>query len=166
MLLSNGAFTLDDPIDNQEIPIMKVPTFYSIMPGSSFTDLQMTCTSFFVATLFGAIHCAGWSHRIHFSTHAGSLLWRISSAVITSCPFAWSMWVISGYSRGESDESSFSLKISQIMTGIFALLTFLTIPLYIVARIILLVLAFVELGNIPPGAFANIRWVNVLPFIH
>jgi len=155
-----------DPLANQHTPIMKVPTFYSINTGVSLGYFQMIWASFSIAALFGAIHCAGWSSKILFSSHATSLLWRISSAIITGSPLVWSLLFVFYYAYEESESGSFSQKVYDTLGHVFIYLSILTIPLYIMSRIILLILAFVELRDLPPGALATIQWANFVPFIH
>jgi len=145
---------------------MKVPTFYCIKPGDRLDAFQMIWASFSIAALFGAIHCAGWSSKILFSSHATSLLWRISSAIITGSPLVWSLFFVFAYAEDESKSGSFSKKVYEILFVVFVILSIPTIPLYIISRIILLILAFVELRDLPPGALATIQWANFVPFIH
>ena len=147
-------------------PSMKVPTFYSIPADSDIATFQMMWTSFSIAALFGAIHCAGWSAKIHFSSHIASLLWRISSTFITVSPFIWSGIFVLAYAEKISVSDSFLGMTYDILGTLFVLFTIFTIPFYIFSRIILLGLAFAELRAIPPGALGTIAWANVLPFIH
>jgi len=167
MILSDyGHENISDPLNTQQTPIMKVPTFYSIDTGDGLDAFQMIWASFSIAALFGAIHCAGWSSKILFSSHATSLLWRISSTIITGSPLVWILFAVFVYAFNESEPGSFSEKVYQILWMAFAILSILTIPLYIISRIILLILAFVELQDLPPRALATIQWANFVPFIH
>ncbi|KAF4616277.1 hypothetical protein D9613_008781 [Agrocybe pediades] len=79
---------------------MTVPVFcyYQGVSSSSVGSSSIYPTSTFrydrprillVATLFGAIHCAGWSDKIVFHMRAASLLWRIFSVIIISSPLMW-----------------------------------------------------------------------------
>ena len=86
--------------------------------------------------------------------------------VITCSPLAWCLTFALGYASDEYDDESFAHRIYDRLASVFVIVTYVTVPLYILSRIILIVLAFVELRNIPPGALAPIQWVNVLPFIH
>jgi len=144
----------------------KAPTFYSIDTGSYPRAYQMVCASFSVAALFGTIHCAGWSSKILFSSHATSLLWRISSAVITGSPFVWILYFCSDYFFFECKGGTILHKVFFILRIVFGGLSVPTVPLYFVSRILLLVLGFVELRDIPPGALSTIKWANFVPFIH
>ncbi|KAF9566568.1 hypothetical protein CPC08DRAFT_758900 [Agrocybe pediades] len=142
---------------------MKVPMFY-YSEGDASVENHITLNqigSFLVAAVFGAIHCAGWSDRIIFHTRAVSLLWRISSVIITGIPLLW----ISLFISLLIDEADLDSKVLALI-GATGYLSVFSIPFYIIARIMLLILAFVELRYIPQGALNNIPWANALPFIH
>ena len=134
--------SLDDLNDDPRFPIFKVPMFYSIKLDSKLGYLQMLCASFAIATLFGAIHCVGWSSKILFSSEATSILWRISSMTITLSPLVWSLLSFSIYANDTSTRSSFSHTIYEMLEQIFLILSFPTIPLYIISRIILIALVW------------------------
>ncbi|KAF9541011.1 hypothetical protein CPC08DRAFT_650721 [Agrocybe pediades] len=148
--------------------VASVPTFYSIRLNSDAAYLQMLLASISAAALFGSIHCIGWSRKIVFASYAASLAWRIASIVITASPLLWGLAIIFGYARGakgyedrRKSEDAFSYFRA---TSLYVSMA--TIPVYIVARLVLLVLALVELRDVPPGALASMQWTNVLPFIH
>jgi len=157
-----------DPID-QEAPstrVMNVPAFYSIPSGSGSVFLQMTWASFFIATLFGAIHCVGWSKKIFFSSDASRLIWKISSAIITANPLIWDLTLVFEYGFVKCERETPLKRVFEIGMDVFAAITLFTLPFYMLSRIILLILAFVELRNVPSGALATVQWGNMLPFIH
>ncbi|KAF9542829.1 hypothetical protein CPC08DRAFT_716872 [Agrocybe pediades] len=164
-----GEMIFDDT-DLFDIPgdsaVTSVPSFYAVPDDSATAYMQMFLTSFSAAVLFGSIHCIGWSSKIVFASHGASLAWRIASATITASPVAWCLAAIFRYVH-DTSKSGFALKI--MFSCLYSLCIYAsaaTMPLYIVARLTVLVLAFVELQHVPPGALANIHWANVLPFIH
>ncbi|KAF4616639.1 hypothetical protein D9613_008300 [Agrocybe pediades] len=156
---------------NSDIPgdsaVTSVPSFYAV-PTNSYTAIWQTgLTSFSAAALFGSIHCIGWSSKIMFTSHATLLAWRIASAVITASPVVWCLMVIFGYvSQIFKDRSMLLERMFYYFAMSCGIVSIATIPVYITARLALLVLALVELQHVPPGALANIQWANVLPFIH
>ncbi|KAF9566529.1 hypothetical protein CPC08DRAFT_100398 [Agrocybe pediades] len=154
---------------------LHVPTFHSatVADFSDIVRYRIIQGSFFLATLFGAIHCVGWSNKIIFHSHAASTLWRISSAVITASPVIWSLTftvdIDTQLSRPGCHECSTQLiiqKIHRISSRILYYATLCTIPLYIASRVLLLILALIELRFAPHNALTNVQWANVLPFIH
>ncbi|KAF4616901.1 hypothetical protein D9613_008769 [Agrocybe pediades] len=156
----------DNPDDSA---VTSVPSFYSLELDSAIAaGLTMVLTSFFAAALFGSVHCIGWSSKIVFTSHAASLAWRIASAVITGSPVVWCLAFIFRYVyEAEGCENGCASEDACYYlgeTGFYV--SVVTIPVYIVSRIVLLVVAFVELRHVPLGALDTIQWANVLPFIH
>ncbi|KAF9566528.1 hypothetical protein CPC08DRAFT_100345 [Agrocybe pediades] len=155
--------TTDDlPADT----LSEVPSFNAICSDTLLSNLQMMCTSFSIATLFGALHCTGWSSKIIFHTYVASLLWRISSAIITGSTLIWTCLCCFHYAHESSEYGTLAEKVNNILFMIFGALMLIPIPLYIVSRIVLLTIAFVELRDIPRAALNSVPWANLLPFIH
>ncbi|KAF9555526.1 hypothetical protein CPC08DRAFT_711929 [Agrocybe pediades] len=153
----DGTDPFDVPGDSA---VTSVPSFYCIGLDSDIAYWKMLLTSFSVAVLFGSIHCIGWSSKIVFTSQGASLAWRIASVTITASPMMWCLFYILAYAYYYAKFNfDYLLKLCAYASAA-------TIPPYIAARLTLLVLAFVELQHVPPGALANIHWANVLPFIH
>ncbi|KAF9555529.1 hypothetical protein CPC08DRAFT_670882 [Agrocybe pediades] len=156
-----------DPLDVPgESSVTSVSSFYYVPVDSEAADLQMLLTSFSAAALFGSIHCIGWSSKIVFASHGASLAWRIASATITASPVVWCLVFIFGDAYATSKSGSALETMFDYLKDLCYYVSIITVPLYIAARLTLLVLAFVELQHISPGALADIPWANVLPFIH
>ncbi|KAF4616961.1 hypothetical protein D9613_008722 [Agrocybe pediades] len=143
-----------------------VPSFYSVNTGSGAAYCQLLLTSFFAAVLFGSIHCIGWSSKIMFTSYTASLAWRIASVIITVGPVVWCLGSISVYAGDKSKDGSLLKEMFEYVATLCSFVSVTTIPVYIVARLALLVLTLVELQYLPPGALASIQWANVVPFIH
>ena len=169
-LTDNGTSTWVNTIGNDinDVTATGVPTLFSIPTRSHLDDIKLCLPCFSIAALFGAIHCAGWSTKIHFSSNVASLLWRISSGVITGSPVIWSLYFYFVYNASHTLLLPMPVmyKYTRPLEHPFKYVSIFTIPLYICARVILLVLAFVELRDVPPGALETIKWANILPFIH
>ncbi|KAF9561190.1 hypothetical protein CPC08DRAFT_689347 [Agrocybe pediades] len=156
-----------DPLNvSGDSAVTSVPSFYSVEANSGAATMQMLYTSFSAAALFGSIHCIGWSNKIVFTSHAASLAWRIASAAITASPVVWCLLFIFIYADVTSKYGSALKRMFEFLKDLCFYASAASIPMYIAARLALLVLAFVELQHVPPGALANIHWANVLPFIH
>ncbi|KAF4616957.1 hypothetical protein D9613_008728 [Agrocybe pediades] len=147
---------------------MKVPAFYysRVVTSVDSPTVLNEIGSFFVAALFGAIHCAGWSDKMTFHTHTVSLLWRISSVIITGFPLLWISVFISLHIDDAILGGQVLANVNEALMIVLGYLSLFSIPFYIIARTILLILAFMELRYVPQGALNNIPWANVLPFIH
>jgi len=77
---------------------MIVFTFYAVNTDTYADLFQMFIASFSLAALFGAGHCVAWSTRMTFSSYRASLMWRISSGIITATPLVWILAYVSAYS--------------------------------------------------------------------
>ncbi|KAF9543752.1 hypothetical protein CPC08DRAFT_800418 [Agrocybe pediades] len=159
----NGTDPFEVPGDSA---VTSVPSFYAVLVDSDAAKLQTVLTSLSAAVLFGSIHCIGWSSKIVFTSHAASLAWRIASATITASPVVWYITVIFSYAYAASKDGSVLERMFDYLRYLCYYVLIVTIPVYIVSRLVLLVLAFVKLRHVPPGALANIHWANELPFIH
>jgi hypothetical protein len=128
-----------------------VPMFYAGRLICDDMERRATLAASAIATLFGAIHCIAWSFE--FESHTEKWLWRISSLTITCIPPV----LFVGFRFHSHIQSDV-----QILGFPFALLAGI---LYVLARILLLVLPFVSLHSLPPGAYQTVRWTTFIPHI-
>jgi len=157
---------LDDMWDCHNLGDKKslwVPTFYS--PDShcvhgiiSESAVKVgTC----IAIVFGAIHCIPWS--FHFATLQEQWVWRISAIFVSGVPLPWALLqppLVKLWSEGNNNPIRMGLR------WLFMFLIFYIMSiLYTFARIILLVLPFVALRALPPGAYVQLNWISFLPHI-
>ncbi|KAF4591287.1 hypothetical protein EYR40_009890 [Pleurotus pulmonarius] len=110
------------------------------------------------SSLFGAIHCLAWHSA--FPSAAESLLWRASSISVTVIPIFWfSLSVVFLYlpfkRYGLGDWSPYGLRI----------LTAMALCMYFLARLLLIVEAFVLLRDLPPSAYQVVNWTTFIPHI-
>ncbi|PBK82555.1 hypothetical protein ARMGADRAFT_1140922 [Armillaria gallica] len=110
--------------------------------------LTMVC----VGSLFGAFHCAAWS--FYFPSHAEMVLWRFSSTA-----------VLIGLFVGGNYNLIFINPWMKIWTLTSGLMMLIGIVTYIVARIMLIILAFLQLRSLPPFAFCTVQWTTYIPHI-
>ncbi len=137
-----------------------------------------------VGSLFGAFHCAAWS--FYFPSHTEMVLWPFSSMAVLIALFVGSartgLWmIIEWVSPGLCLrlKSALECLLGDINIWIVNSLAFILIiptiimpcmPLvaiftYIVARIMLVILAFIQLRSLPPLAFHTIQWTTYIPHI-
>jgi hypothetical protein len=133
----------------------KVPVFYSGDPKWEQLLLADYITS--IATVvFGAIHCIAWSFE--FATPIQVFLWRLSAVAITACPV---LPVTSlGFILVASDWPALD-----ILTFAFMSCAPLYALSYITARLVTVVLAFINLSSLPPGAFETVHWTTLIPHL-
>jgi hypothetical protein len=134
----------------------KVPMFYSGNPDAKEGYIADGIT-LAIGVVFGAIHCIAWS--FDFPSHTELLLWRLSSVAITTVPALLLVIVIVGILKNEW---------GWVARPHIALLIFL-MPLagllYVASRLTTLVLAFMNLSSLPPGAFQAVHWTTLIPHL-
>lgn len=107
-----------------------------------------------ITVLFGAIHCFAWS--FDFPSETERLLWRIASLVTTASPAIWVVFFLVLIAKGDS---SFGLGV------IISFLSVIAIPIYLVGRIIILVLAVISLRSLPSSAYESVYWTTFIPHV-
>jgi hypothetical protein len=148
----------------------RVPTFYW---GTDLIDSDLywsfSRSVFGIVTLvamtFGAIHCIAWSFQM--PTEVEKMLWRIAACLITAVPLPFTIIAmlqlkvkvdaINGTPWAES--LRLLIEIMYGGTGLF------TVPLYLIARVILLVQPFLLLRALPGGAYNTVLWTTFIPHI-
>jgi hypothetical protein len=102
-------------------------------------------TSAAVGIIFGSIHCTAW--RFQFPSYIEQLLWRISAISVTGGPLLMGLpFVLTEWNKTLS-----------------AITFMLVLILYVIARLALLVLSFMTLRSLPPGAFRAVDWARFIP---
>ncbi|KAF7370008.1 hypothetical protein MSAN_00630800 [Mycena sanguinolenta] len=133
---------------------VSVPSFWSVNTNNEDVtrgDLLLTL----VGALFGAIHCAAWN--VVFPTPAEMWIWRISSLVIITVPGLNFLLFLIVMGRGG--------RLNLILNTVLSVIVLLGFPLYIAARLILIVLPLTELRSLPASAFVDVNWSTYIPHI-
>jgi hypothetical protein len=128
----------------------KVPVFYSGDPKEYHVVVADGMT-LIAGVVFGAIHCIAWSFE--FATPIHVLLWRLSAVAITAVPALLPFIWLSIAAKQDVIDS-----IAIFCTPLLGLL-------YITARLITVVLAFINLSSLPPGAFETVHWTTLIPHL-
>ncbi|KAF8879084.1 hypothetical protein CPB84DRAFT_1793593 [Gymnopilus junonius] len=140
---------------------LAVPMFYSIrIQSDKYVELEafLVCLT---GIIFGGIHCVGWF--LSFPSLVELWIWRIGALVIVAFPM---VLLLSIQIFPTLENNCFDSKIiRQISNGVSAILAFVGLPLYVVARVTLLVEAFVALRHLPDAAYATVKWTSLLPHI-
>ncbi|KAI0059679.1 hypothetical protein BV25DRAFT_1828651 [Artomyces pyxidatus] len=132
----------------------RVPTFYSGNINNHDSGLYADVVALCAAMVFGAVHCAAWNYD--FPSRAEQHLWRISSIGIIALPGAMllvilALWVLEKY--------------EDVLPYIAMSVFFLSSPMYIAARVLLLVLSFTTLRSLPPEAYRAVQWTLLIPHL-
>jgi hypothetical protein len=134
----------------------KVPIFYSGKPAGNEL-LTADVITLAAGVVFGAIHCIAWSFD---PSHTELLLWRLSSIAITAVPALLVLSLILWY--------LLLTECSPVFRPLHALLGTIirSVPLsgllYVAARLTTIVLAFINLSSLPPGAFQAVHWTTLI----
>ncbi|KAF7370044.1 hypothetical protein MSAN_00634400 [Mycena sanguinolenta] len=107
-----------------------------------------------IGVVFGAIHCAAWNTI--FSTPVEMWIWRTSSLVITAIPGLTLLLPLIATILTNQLES---------VLGAVGVIVILASPIYITARLILVVLPLVDLRSLPASAFIDINWSVYIPHL-
>ncbi|KAF9473630.1 hypothetical protein BDN70DRAFT_908808 [Pholiota conissans] len=106
-----------------------------------------------IGALFGSVHLIP-SWFLDFASHQEMWLWRASAMVITAFPLVTGV----GFYMNEHD-------FMGITNFIVSLAIVIGIPLYVAARIILLVLSLTSLRSLSGEALQTIEWTTFIPHL-
>jgi hypothetical protein len=123
----------------------RVGTFGPEAVNDGDAGLWSMFSSAAVGIIFGSIHCTAW--RFQFPSYIEQLLWRISAISVTGGPLLMAL----------------SLGLAGWNNTLGMITFFPVFILYIVARLALLVLSFMTLRSLPPGAFRAADWARFIP---
>ncbi|KAG2016333.1 hypothetical protein CC2G_009508 [Coprinopsis cinerea AmutBmut pab1-1] len=150
------------------------PTFHAyvnweLQPSTVMLDSGVPVLA--VAVLFGGLHCVAWSWT--FSSPSSQLLWRIFALCITlsplvtvmlSFPYAVSVAYKEWLDRNVETSGARGL-IMKVLVHIGDGTILLSLVVYMISRIILLVVTFIELRYLPPSAHRTVEWSELIPHI-
>ncbi|KAK0461506.1 hypothetical protein IW261DRAFT_1631905 [Armillaria novae-zelandiae] len=113
-------------------------------------------TTYGVGLLFGAFHCLAWS--FYFPSYVEMVLWRFSSIAVIIAVFmiSYPLLIATICSSVDQDWTP-----EREETKLFMFSTFRTG----FGRVILLILAFLELRALSPLAFCTVQWTTYIPHI-
>ncbi|KAK0440195.1 uncharacterized protein EV420DRAFT_1582093 [Desarmillaria tabescens] len=129
-----------------------------------------------VGSLFGAFHCAAWS--FYFPSPTEMMLWRVSSlavliGLLAAVHYPGATLITEGQRPGWMSKVPQILPHSWTDSRIWNLFLWVCVVIlssvgavaYIIARIMLIVLAFMQLRSLPPLAFHTVQWTTYIPHI-
>ena len=146
-------------LTSEEVKVQqKVPIFYARGYDSHQVDI-MTAVIPFIATVFGAIHCAAWSFS--FPTKTEVKIWRSFAVFITADQAIGILLFLINLAGEHKISSKLVSPCRSLVTSVIVL----TVPLYMVGRLVLLVEALLVLRDLPPGAYEIVTWTTFLPHV-
>ena len=124
-----------------------------------WTDLGPAFCEGAAGIIFGAIHATAWSFPYPSKTER--IIWRICSLILIVQPlFLFFIVPVKMQMSANSRRwPSFGMRV------LYMLSFYVLAPLYLIARLILLVQPFVLLRKLPPTAFQEVLWSNYFPHV-
>ncbi|APA07657.1 hypothetical protein SS1G_00811 [Sclerotinia sclerotiorum 1980 UF-70] len=128
--------------------------------------LIMGMTLWLASILFGSVHVAAWYD--YFPTLFEQWMWRASAIYII---FSGALWLcINGLARASKRVDEFwdrflALRVNRVVYAVIGSLCTVCGVAYVVARIYLVVEAFVSIRKLPVGAYGTPDWTVVVPHL-
>ncbi|KAK1227815.1 hypothetical protein PQX77_009164 [Marasmius sp. AFHP31] len=116
----------------------------------------------FVAVIFGIFHCIPIMLSYHdFPGHTQDhRLWTVFALLTTVLPLAVSPILIMA---GIGSDAHWDNWAKKLIAGITITVSCSSLPVYLIARIGLLVLAAKQLTDLPPSALQQVEWTTLIP---
>ncbi|KAF8215218.1 hypothetical protein K438DRAFT_772947 [Mycena galopus ATCC 62051] len=149
-------------INEHPLSSNSVPSFWSLPLNNDkikFIPMGAFALTVLTGSVFGAIHFAAWNSG--FPTTAEMWIWRSCSSVITGIPCVVFLCAWLGYAvRGTQFKGTM---LDRILSAIVEVAMLWGIPIYISARLILIILPLMALRAPPPTAFVDVNWSTYIP---
>jgi len=138
-----------------------VPTFYADLDITD--EIGVVSPSLGMSVVFGALHFIPWTSE--FPSDTEELLWRICSVVITVEPLPAAVGLgLDRLTKGHPANGVLRRGMEAIAMSIGSL-AFIGLPLYVLARLTVLILAFSTLRNLHGTALTDVTWSSFVPHI-
>jgi hypothetical protein len=166
-LLFGNYSDASDVIACISAPATSVPAFWSI-EGSKDTApifrIALLLESL-VGTIFGAIHCAAWDAQFP-SSGAEMWMWRASSLLVAAIPalLGW-LFMLQLFLVAMNEKHKISDMLCRAILAMYAANFLVAIPIYVIARLFLIILPFTTIRALPPGAFVGVNWSVYIPHL-
>ncbi|KAL7945347.1 hypothetical protein V8C42DRAFT_322874 [Trichoderma barbatum] len=118
------------------------------------------------STVYGAIHMAGWNEQ--FPTSIESWFWRTSGVYIVFSGLIWSVFNLLGHLSGSVWWFWYGILEGAERKGIHILIYVLCCiggTLYVIARVYLVLEAFISLRSLPASAYDSPSWILTVPHL-
>ncbi|TFK61781.1 hypothetical protein BDN72DRAFT_429304 [Pluteus cervinus] len=145
-----------------------VPMFYAYFIADPNDLLRIRLMSCLIGVIFAGIHFIAWNSD--FPTHVELLLWRSSSLVVFVVPFLVGLLglLLNDFDFNGNDAWRFrgmgAVRETVLKATRWALYRLGPI-LYILARVSLIIQAFISLRDLQPEVFKNVAWTSYIPHL-
>lgn len=135
----------------------RVPRFSAGESTFTQTDTADLVASI-LTILFGAVHFFAYSFQ--FASETERLLWRIASLITTTLPIFWT--VLYALVLLDDMKAKWRLDLSEMSIH---MISAVVVPIYLIGRTMLLVIAITSLRSLPHDAYETVRWTTFIPHI-
>ncbi|KAH6907719.1 hypothetical protein BKA70DRAFT_1428090 [Coprinopsis sp. MPI-PUGE-AT-0042] len=137
-------------VDNQHADQFPFLAFWEA--GVEEGSLLASTLSAFSYAAFGGIHCIAWNFAPY--SEVEQWLWRVASLTVAAVPLLFPCLLLLKF----MDEYN-------VLVLLRVLIVFLGASVFIPARVVILVLPFLELTHLPADAFKTVSWDDFFPHI-
>ena len=132
--------------------------YFASLPDNrwQWIDLSATFYEGAAAIVFGAIHAAAWSFP--YPSKSERTLWRVCSLVLIIHPL-FLFFVVPIQIQISANNGRRSNQVLYLISF------YIVAPLYLMARLILLVQPFVLLRDLSDSVFQQVPWSNYFPHV-
>ncbi|KAL0566443.1 hypothetical protein V5O48_015566 [Marasmius crinis-equi] len=150
---------------------LRVPTFHGGLPQNRGATLLGTI-QMVVAIFFGGVHCIAW--KFGFPSPTEKWLWRVSALLLIAVPLHFLLLLIVRRNILKRRTREGSVRPFSLVLGlagavilryprVFVIINRLALYLYLIVRMVVVVLPFVLLRDLPAGAFVEVEWTTFIP---
>lgn len=150
-------------ITKQNSQHMQVPNFYALLTSDK-ENIALIVMLPIIGSLFGGIHCVGWFFSL--PTRVELLIWRFSAIYIAGLPIV--VQVCGIYFATGLDERRTRLNrvlLPVVHLTVSVLVGIIGLPLYVIARFLLLAESLATLRELAPRTYAIVSWTSFIPHI-
>ncbi|GJJ06822.1 hypothetical protein Clacol_001018 [Clathrus columnatus] len=133
---------------------LQVPTFYSGFFLKTTRGIWTYLAGVLTAAVFGGIHLFAWKYE--FPSRMELWLWRLSALVIVGAPPI--IFIPVSILIRNKAKQHFYFRLSKMILPSLVLL-------YVIARLVILVLAMISLKTLSPRALTDVEWLKFVPYI-
>lgn len=149
-----------DAVDEKGAGDSRTPTRHAEI--NQELDFHISVIVFVIGDVFGAIHCVAWSSP--FPSDTERLLWHVFSLILLLMPSVTFIFFLI-FGCLDILRIYLQLKPAAIVVFLGRIVACVGASSYIMARLILVVEAFITLRALTPSALAEVEWISFIPHI-
>lgn len=153
-----GKMATEDRVEDGST---RVPMFYA--EHDITEEPRVIFPALAVSVVFGGIHLSSWNSV--FPSNAEKLLWRIAAIAITFEPLPVAVGAAFYKLNGRYRVGAVVKMIMEAVAMSLGSIAFIGVPIYILSRLTLLVLAVTTLRHLGTSALADLGWSDYFPHI-